>query len=116
MNIERFRDLLGADYFYDASENLEAYSKDHSFVSLRKPLAIVKPRNTEEIKEIIDLANETHTPLIPTSSGFPKFHGTKERGKAGKYGRINTPPSRLIGQIIYVPNIRSWVSLIMMEQ
>lgn len=75
MVIEKLRDIVGADHFYDAPEILEAYSKDHSFVPSRKPLAVVKPRNTDEIKEIIDLANETLTPIIPTSSGFPKFHG-----------------------------------------
>lgn len=72
---ERFKDVVGADNFYGAPEILELYSKDHSFVPSRKPLAVVKPKTTDEIKEIIDLANETHITLIPTSSGFPKFHG-----------------------------------------
>jgi len=72
---QRFKDVVGTDNFYGAPEILEVYSKDHSFVPPRKPLAVVKPKNTDEIKEIINLANETHVTLIPTSSGFPKFHG-----------------------------------------
>jgi len=75
IGMKKFADIVGADHFYDAPENLEAYSQDHSFVPSRKPLAVVKPRNTDEIKQIIDLANETLIPLIPTSSGLPKFHG-----------------------------------------
>jgi FAD/FMN-containing dehydrogenase len=71
----KFRNIVEKNNFYDAPEILEAYSKDYSFVPPRKPLAVIKPKNTDEIKQIIDLANETLTPIIPTSSGFPKFHG-----------------------------------------
>jgi FAD/FMN-containing dehydrogenase len=67
--------IVGAKRVYDDPTTLEAYSKDHSFVPPRKPLAVVKPKNTDQIKEIIDWANKTLVPLIPTSSGFPKFHG-----------------------------------------
>jgi FAD/FMN-containing dehydrogenase len=73
--MKKFMDIVGVDHFSDSPEILEAYSKDHSFVPSRKPLAVIKPKNTDEIKEIIDLANETLIPIIPTSSGFPKFHG-----------------------------------------
>lgn len=73
--VQMFRNVVGADNFFEAPEVLEAYSKDHSFVPPRKPLAVLKARNTDEIKEVIDLANETLMPIIPTSSGFPKFHG-----------------------------------------
>lgn len=71
----KFRDVVGNDNFYEAPEILESYSKDHSFVPSRKPLAVVKPKNIDQIKGIIDLANVTLTPIITTSSGFPKFHG-----------------------------------------
>jgi FAD/FMN-containing dehydrogenase len=75
MSLGKFADIAGPDRFYDAPETLEAYSKDHSFTTPRKPLAVMKPRHTDDIKEIIDLANETLVNIIPTSSGFPKFHG-----------------------------------------
>jgi FAD/FMN-containing dehydrogenase len=71
----KFRNIVGENNFFDAPEVLEAYSKDYSFAPARKPLFVIKPKNTNEIKQIIDLANETLTPIIPTSSGFPKFHG-----------------------------------------
>ncbi len=75
MAMERFKDLAGPNHFYDGDEILSKYSKDHSFVNPRKPLAVIKPKSTDKIKKIIDLANETLIPIIPTSSGFPKFHG-----------------------------------------
>jgi FAD/FMN-containing dehydrogenase len=73
--MEKLVDIVGVDHFYDSPEILETYSKDHSFVAQRKPLGVVRPKKSDEIKAIIDLANETLTPLIPVSSGFPKFHG-----------------------------------------
>jgi len=73
--LEKFADIVGSDHFFQDEEILEAYSKDHSFAPRRKPLAVIKPSCTDDIKRIIDLANETLTNIIPTSSGFPKFHG-----------------------------------------
>jgi hypothetical protein len=75
MLTEKLKEIAGADNVYDDPEILENYSKDHSFVPPRSPLAVVKLKSTDKIKEIIDLANETHISLIPVSSGFPKFHG-----------------------------------------
>jgi len=73
--IQDLAKIVGAKRVHDDPATLEAYSKDHSFVPLRKPLAVVRPDNTNQIKEIIDWANKALVPLIPTSSGFPKFHG-----------------------------------------
>jgi len=67
--------LVGSDRFYEDEATLELYSKDHSFVSPRKALCVVKPKDTDQIKEIIDLANKTKMPIIPISSGPPRFHG-----------------------------------------
>lgn len=73
--MEKFKDVVGANNYYETDDILESYSKDHSFVPPRKPLAIIKPKNNAQIKAIIDLANESKITLIPTSSGFPKFNG-----------------------------------------
>jgi hypothetical protein len=54
---------------------LEAYSRDISFVNEIKPECVVKPGNASDIKEIVRLANETLTPLVPVSSGPPHFRG-----------------------------------------
>jgi hypothetical protein len=54
---------------------IEEYSKDHSFVSQGTPLLLVYPENKGEIQEIVKLANESKIPLVPVSSGPPRFHG-----------------------------------------
>jgi FAD/FMN-containing dehydrogenase len=72
---EELMKVVGTDRFYDDPEILEVYSRDHSFVPPRKPLGVVKPDKGDQIKKIIDLANETLVNLIPISSGFPKFFG-----------------------------------------
>lgn len=72
---EKLVELVSSDRFHDDSETLELYSRDYSFVSPRKPLAVVKAEDTGQIKKIIDLANNTKMPIIPISSGPPRFHG-----------------------------------------
>jgi hypothetical protein len=54
---------------------LEEYAKDMSFVARMSPDYVVKPGNSDEIKQIVNLARETGTPLIPVSSGPPHFRG-----------------------------------------
>ncbi len=54
---------------------LEEYSKDISFANKIRPACVVKVRNGEEIQEIVNLARETQTPLVPVSSGSPHFRG-----------------------------------------
>ena len=36
---------------------------------------MVKPRNVDEVQEIVLWANQTQTPLVPVSSGGPHFRG-----------------------------------------
>ncbi len=67
--------IVGKTNVLDDADVLDAYSKDHSFALPRKPRFVVKPKNSHEIQEIVKLANKTRTPLIPTSSGPPHFHG-----------------------------------------
>jgi hypothetical protein len=67
--------IVGRNNFVDDSSTLEDYSKDQSFAEPRKPRAIVKPANANEVQEIIKWANQTRTPLVPLSSGSPHFRG-----------------------------------------
>ncbi len=68
-------DIVGSGNFFDDSETLENYSSDRSFVPSRSPSCGVKPENREEIQKIVEWANDTNTPLIPISSGLPRFRG-----------------------------------------
>ena len=76
---ERVTEVLGnmvgqAHVFHD-DETLDSYSKDESFAFATRPLCVVKPNSMEEVQEIVRWANETSTPLIPVSSGTPRFRG-----------------------------------------
>lgn len=62
---------------------LEGYAKDFSFVARGNPLLLVYPENKEELQAIVRLANESRMPLVPVSSGPPRFHGDTIPGQGG---------------------------------
>jgi len=72
---EKLVNLVGASNVVADKAGLAKYSQDISFVNPVKPACLVKPRNAEEIKQLVKLANETLTPLVPVSSGDPHFRG-----------------------------------------
>lgn len=72
---EELTGIVGSEWVLDDPETLEAYSEDMSFVPPRKPECVVKPVATEEVQAIVKWANEKSCPLIPVSSGTPKFRG-----------------------------------------
>jgi FAD/FMN-containing dehydrogenase len=72
---EKLAGIVGAGNVLDDSATLEAYSKDNSFSSGKKPVLVVKPENAEQVQAIVQWANETETPLVPVSSGEPRFRG-----------------------------------------
>jgi FAD/FMN-containing dehydrogenase len=75
--------IAGASNVKDDRATLEEYSKDISFVNAIRPVCVVKPTNTEAVQQLIKLANETHTPLVPVSSGPPHFRGDTVPGIGG---------------------------------
>jgi FAD/FMN-containing dehydrogenase len=75
--------IVGASNVSADSAALDSYSKDISFVNAVKPACIVKPRNLKEVKELVALANETKTALVPVSSGAPHFKGDTVPGIGG---------------------------------
>ena len=73
--IERLQEITKADRVFDSPDMLEAYSRDESFTAQMSPHCIVKPLGMEEVREIVKLANDTNTPLVPISSGPPHYRG-----------------------------------------
>lgn len=67
--------IVGEENITDEAKALDGYSKDLSFVNTLRPDYVIKPRNVDDIKELVKLANETKTPLVPVSSGGPHFKG-----------------------------------------
>ena len=41
----------------------------------RKPKFVANPKNADEVHNIVKWANNTNTPLVPVSSGPPRFYG-----------------------------------------
>ena len=72
---EKLSQLLGKENIEYKPDILESFSKDLSFVDPIKPACIVKVKSLEEVQNLVKIANETQTPLIPISSGAPHFRG-----------------------------------------
>lgn len=67
--------IVSSECIFDNSETLDTYSKDMSLVKPVKPRVVVRPQNVDEVQAIVKWANQTATPLVPVSSGPPRFHG-----------------------------------------
>ncbi|MCJ7605823.1 MAG: FAD-binding oxidoreductase, partial [Dehalococcoidales bacterium] len=74
---------IGAGNVVDDQAVLDDYSSDISFVNRVRPACVVRPRNADDVQKIINLANETKTPLVPVSSGSPHFRGDTVPGIGG---------------------------------
>jgi FAD/FMN-containing dehydrogenase len=72
---EELTEIVGSQQVIVDTRSLKEQSSDESFVSPTRPDFIVKPQNTDEIQQIVKWANQTHTPLVPVSSGAPHFRG-----------------------------------------
>jgi FAD/FMN-containing dehydrogenase len=75
--------IVGSANVIDDQSALADYSADMSFVQPIRPAQVVKPKNSAEILEIVALAKETLTPLVPVSSGAPHFRGDTVPGSGG---------------------------------
>jgi FAD/FMN-containing dehydrogenase len=80
---EKLVETVGAGNVVFEPAILDEYSRDISFVNTTRPACIVKPRNADEVKEIVKLANDTQTPLVTISSGPPHFRGDTVPGAGG---------------------------------
>ena len=68
--IQSLCEITGVDFVLTSDEDLLVYAFDASApVNDQKPLAVVFPKNQNEISEILILANERKIPVIPRGSG-----------------------------------------------
>jgi hypothetical protein len=72
---DRLAKIFGEESVIDTPEILDTYKSDCSFVPQIKPWYLVKPTGVSQIQECIQWANESGTPLVPVSSGAPRFYG-----------------------------------------
>jgi len=66
--------IVGTEYVSDDLAIIEKYSKDRSFLQARTPNYVTEPKSTEEVQEIVKLANKNKIPVVPISSGI-HFYG-----------------------------------------
>ncbi len=67
--IEKLREIVGEDDILTDPEDLEAYSYDATTSWAHLPDVVVFPRTTEEVSEILKLANENLIPVTPRGAG-----------------------------------------------
>ena len=67
--------IVGQENILDDPDALKAYSRDQSFTLPMTPSLAVKPETSDEVEEIVMWANKSETPLVPVSSGPPRFRG-----------------------------------------
>ncbi len=72
---QKLAEIVGGANVSDDALTLDAYSKDMSFVNQMRPAYVVEPHSAGEVKQLVGIANETLTPLVPVSSGAPHFRG-----------------------------------------
>ena len=71
--VARFRSVVGADWVFTSDEDVglyrDAYSPLVSEPEEKVASAAVAPESTEQVQEIIRIANEFRIPLYPISTG-----------------------------------------------
>jgi FAD/FMN-containing dehydrogenase len=75
--------VLKPENVVDHESILKEYCRDHSFVSGYSPQLLVYPVSKEEVQGIVRLARESRVPLVPVSSGPPRFHGDTVPNQSG---------------------------------
>jgi len=68
-------ETIGKQRVISKPQVLDRYSHDNSFTPPMRPRLVVRPRNAGEVQKVVMWANQTGTPLVPVSSGEPRFHG-----------------------------------------
>jgi len=75
-------DVVGPRYVADSDFAVWAYSRDSSAHPPRPPGIVVRPNTTEEVSEIVKLANRHKVPIIPRGGGTQ--YGGIPPGEPGK--------------------------------
>ena len=74
--IQELKKIVGADHVLTSPEDLYTYSYDATPGHAHMPDAVVIPGNSEEVSQILKLANATKTPVYTRGSGTNLSAGT----------------------------------------
>jgi glycolate oxidase len=73
---KQFIEVVGEENYRDSSAEKLVYSYDATPNFQSMPDAVIVPRTTGEVSEIVKLCNEHHVPLVPRGSGTNLCAGT----------------------------------------
>ncbi|NEU31608.1 glycolate oxidase subunit GlcD [bacterium LRH843] len=73
---EKLIAVVGKGNYFDSEEDLVVYSYDATPNYQAMPDAVMRPKNTKEIQEIVKLCNEYKIPIVPRGSGTNLCAGT----------------------------------------
>ena len=68
--ITRLGNLVGPRFVSGAAEERFLYSMDPGTMPAATPDAVVMPANTEEVRQVVALANELKVPVVPMGAGL----------------------------------------------
>jgi glycolate oxidase len=78
---KRLAEIVGADYVADERFVLQSYSQDFGIMPRSMPDLVVRPRTTQEISQVMKIANEFKIPVVPRGGGSAQEAGsTAARG------------------------------------
>src|SRR5512136_64277 len=75
VDIARLGNVVGRENVLSDGTLLDGFARDESGISGVPPACVLKPRSTEEIRSIIELAASEKFFIIPVSSGGPRHRG-----------------------------------------
>jgi FAD/FMN-containing dehydrogenase len=78
--IRRLIDIVGAEHVTDREFILLTYTRDFGIQPPRWPAIVVRPGSTEEIVQIVRLANEAGIPISPRGGGSAQEGGCQSEG------------------------------------
>ncbi|MGH2575600.1 MAG: FAD-binding oxidoreductase, partial [Ignavibacteria bacterium] len=67
--INKIKDIVGSENIFEDKETIGLYSRDETEDISFPPEVVVKPSTTEQISELLKLANEYKVPVTPRGGG-----------------------------------------------
>ena len=85
--LKRLADVVGPQYVSDKPFVLRAYSRDFGTMPPSMPNLVVRPKTTEEVAEIVKIANEYKVPIVPRGGGSAQEAGSTPPARRRHHGR-----------------------------
>jgi FAD/FMN-containing dehydrogenase len=67
---ESLVNIVGKDYVSNRKEEQYFYARDGGLMPPHEPDFVILPRKTEEVKEVVELANRQKVPIVPIGAGL----------------------------------------------